>query len=38
MTGSATAASVTPEPSGFLLFGTGLLGVAGVMKKRLWWV
>ena len=34
-TGTPSAASVTPEPSTFLLLGTGLLGVAGVLKKRL---
>jgi hypothetical protein len=26
--------SVTPEPSALTLFGTGLLGVAGVLKRR----
>jgi hypothetical protein len=26
--------SVTPEPSALTLFGTGILGLAGVMKKR----
>lgn len=26
--------SVTPEPSALTLFGTGLLGLAGVMKKK----
>lgn len=28
------ASSITPEPSSFALLGTGLLGVAGVMRKR----
>ena len=28
------AATVTPEPSSMLLMGTGLLGIAGVMRKR----
>ena len=26
--------SITPEPSSFALLGTGMLGVAGVMRKR----
>ncbi len=29
-----TPASVTPEPSSFALLGTGMLGVAGVLRKR----
>ncbi len=28
-------AAVTPEPSSFVLLGSGLLGVAGVMRRRL---
>ena len=29
-----TISSVTPEPSSIALFGTGMFGVAGVMRKR----
>lgn len=30
----SSAAAVTPEPSSFALLGTGLLGVAGTLRKR----
>jgi hypothetical protein len=32
---SITAVAPIPEPSGFALLGTGLLGVAGLVKRRL---
>jgi hypothetical protein len=31
----AATSSVTPEPSGIALLGTGLLGIAGVVRRRL---
>jgi hypothetical protein len=29
------SSAATPEPSSFVLFGTGLLGAVGVMRRKL---
>lgn len=34
ITADAGAVATTPEPSSFALLGTGLLGIAGVVRKR----
>jgi len=35
ITGSSGAPTVTPEPSSFLLLGSGLVGLAGMLKRKL---
>ncbi len=35
ITGSSSGSGSTPEPSSFLLFGSGILGLAGVLRRKL---
>jgi hypothetical protein len=30
-----TGSAATPEPSGLMLLGSGVLGIAGVLRRRL---
>ena len=33
-TGSTTTTGTTPEPGGLMLFGSGLLGVMGILRRK----
>jgi len=35
LTGGSTSPGTTPEPSSILLFGSGILGLAGVLRRKL---
>jgi hypothetical protein len=35
LTGTTTTPSTTPEPSSIMLFGSGILGLAGVLRRKL---
>ena len=35
ITGTATGTGTTPEPSSIMLFGSGILGLAGVLRRKL---
>ncbi len=35
ITGTTTTSGTTPEPSSIMLFGSGILGLAGVLRRKL---
>jgi PEP-CTERM motif len=35
LTGTTGSGGTTPEPASILLFGSGVLGIAGVLRRRL---